>query len=70
MGNPASVGLGNPAPVGMSAHAPAGMGGPIVSKATQPQDIAQHLTVVSNGAFKIVALTDEQLREVTQKKTG
>lgn len=54
----------------MSAHAPAGMGGPIVSKATQPQDIAQHLTVVSNGAFKIVALTDEQLREVTQKKTG
>ena len=54
----------------MAAHAPAGMGGPIVSKATQPQDIAQHLTVVSNGAFKIVALTDEQLREVTQKKTG
>ena len=38
-----------------------------ISSSGPPKDVAESVTVVS-GAFKVVALTKEQLRQVTQLK--
>ena len=40
---------------------------PVSSVSVPPQDIAEEI-LVSSGAFKVVALTKEQLRQINIKK--
>ena len=40
---------------------------PVASVSVPPQDIAEEI-LVSSGAFKVVALTKEQLRQINIKK--